>query len=78
MESFDRVSLAGQRRILTRIRDSIVSSVESKQNFMLIEDRYKRLQCVWKDLEKTFEIEKQEDKTDYRYDSKWLSEVYQM
>ena len=71
MESFDRVSLAGQRRILTRIRDSIVSGVESKQNFMLIEDRYKRLQCVWKDLEKTFEIEfeKQEDKDDCRYDS---------
>ena len=33
-----------------------------------------------KDLEKTYEIEieKQKDKADYRYDSKWLSEVYQM
>ena len=38
MESFNRVSLAGQRHILTQIKDSIVSGVESKQNFMLIEN----------------------------------------
>ena len=57
IDSIDKVSLDGQRRILMRLRDVIITGVERKQNVMLIEERFKRLQSIWANLENTFEIE---------------------
>ena len=80
IDSIDKVSLDGQRRILMRLRDVIITGVERKQNVMLIEERFKRLQSIWANLENTFEIEieREKDNLDYKYDDKWFAEVHQI